>query len=516
MNIRKFFFLSSVICVILVLTSILFFRAILAKPIPDIVNFEKIDTYIEQQMDRLHIPGAALAIVEDDKIVHLRGFGQARPGGKAPSPRTSFVLGSTTKSFTALAIMQLVDAGKIKLDAPVQRYLPWFRVANLQASAQITVRHLLNQTSGLPQSSGLFPMIDFDNMPDACERQARALTTLEMTREVGSAFEYSNMNYNLLGLIIQAASGESYEVYVQNHIFAPLGMRYSYTSQSIAKENGLAVGSRYWFAFPFAKSNLSIPRGSLPSGYLISSSEDMAHYLIAHLNEGRYGKIQILSPAGIYELHRPAVQSNLNGILMGHYGMGWFIQEIDRTKIIWHNGLVPNFFSYIGLLPEQNKGVVLLINANHLMMHMALTEVGMGVATWLATGQPAPIRLGVVPWVLRGLLLIPLLQIISVAATLRLLHRWRQGSKRRPSREYMWVRHILLPVTLNLLVAFFLLGGLRRLQDLLGSGPFALMLLSMPDFSWIALICGGFSLVWTFLHSGLILWALRTRSSFQT
>src|SRR5512138_3630854 len=115
--------------------------------------------------------------------------------------------------------MQLVEAGKIELDAPVQHYLPWFRVAEPQASSLMTVRHLLYQTSSLPTSSGEITMADFDNRPDGTERQARALSTLKLTRPVGSAFEYSNTNYNLLGLIVQAASGELYADYVQNHIF---------------------------------------------------------------------------------------------------------------------------------------------------------------------------------------------------------------------------------------------------------------------------------------------------------
>ena len=87
-------------------------------------------------MRRLHIPGVSLAIVEGDRIVHLRGFGKARPGGEAPTPQTPFFIGSLTKSFTALAVMQLVEAGKIELDAPVQRYLPWFRVADPAGSAR--------------------------------------------------------------------------------------------------------------------------------------------------------------------------------------------------------------------------------------------------------------------------------------------------------------------------------------------------------------------------------------------
>ena len=230
-----------------------------AGSVRDRVSYEAIDAYIEQQMHRLKIPGVSLAIVEGDKIVHLRGFGRARPGGEAPTPQTPFVLGSTTKSFTALAVMQLVEGGKIELDAPVQRYLPWFRVADPKASAQMTVRHLLNQTSGMPMIAGMITLADLDDDPGAAERQARALSTLKLARPVGAAFEYSNLNYNLLGLVVEAASGESYADYIQRHLFTPLGMSHSHTSQAAAKRDGLAVGHRYWFAHPVAIRRSAAP-----------------------------------------------------------------------------------------------------------------------------------------------------------------------------------------------------------------------------------------------------------------
>ena len=129
-----------------------------------------------------------------------------------------------------------------------------------------------------------------------------------ITRPVGSKFEYSNLNFNILGLVVEAASGEAYVEYIQNHIFGPLEMHHSYTSKAVAQQNGLAMGHRYWFGHPLPAPNLSIPVASLPSGQLICSAEDMAHYLIANLNGGRYGDAQILSDAGIAELHRPAVE----------------------------------------------------------------------------------------------------------------------------------------------------------------------------------------------------------------
>jgi CubicO group peptidase (beta-lactamase class C family) len=203
-----------------------------------VASSEAIDTYVEGQMRRLKIPGASLAIIEGGEIVHLRGFGRARPGGDAPTPQTPFFIGSLTKSITALAVMQLIEAGKIELDAPVQRYLPWFRVADPGASAEMTVRHLLNQTSGLPMVAGNAVLADLDDRPDATERQVRALATLKITRPVGSKWEYSNLNYNVLGLIMEAASGESYADYVRDHIFIPLEMSLTYTSKAAAKRPG--------------------------------------------------------------------------------------------------------------------------------------------------------------------------------------------------------------------------------------------------------------------------------------
>ena len=180
-------------------------------------------------------------------------------------------------------------------------------MADPQAFSEITVRHLLSQTSGLPLEPAWQLLADFDDQPDANERQARALSTVQLSHPVGSAFEYSNLNFNLLGLIIEAASGESYADYIQKHIFDPLEMRHSYTSKAAAKKDGVAVGHQTWFGFPLAVPDLPVPVGSLPSGQLISSAEDMGRYLIAQLNEGRYGDAQILSPEGIAELHRPAV-----------------------------------------------------------------------------------------------------------------------------------------------------------------------------------------------------------------
>ncbi|HTP09268.1 MAG TPA: serine hydrolase domain-containing protein [Anaerolineae bacterium] len=475
-------------------------------PSEAVASYEALDVYIEQQMHRFNIPGASLAIVEGDQIVHMRGFGRAQPDGEAPTPQTPFFIGSLTKSFTALAVMQLVEAGKIELDAPVQRYLPWFGVADPQASAEMTVRHLLNQTSGLPMLLGMTNLADVDNRPDAAERQVRALSALKITRPVGSKFEYSNLNYNVLGLIVEAASGECYEGYVQQHIFDPLDMSHSYTSKADAQQDGLAMGHRFWFGVPVAARNLPVPRGSLPAGELISSAEDIGHYLIAQLNGGRYRSAQILSGAGIEEMHRPAAEINEMGMSLGHYGMGWISEGTGASRIVSHSGIVPDFGGFIALVPGQKKGLVLLFNVNHAMMKMTLDETGMGAAERLAGRSPAPMRFEAVPWAMRALLLIPLLQIVGVIATLLLLRQWRHHPEQRPNGARLWGWHILLPLIPNLsLVALPML--------LRAKGMFGFTRFFMPDVAWIALIGGGFAGIWSILRIGLILKVIGRRQA---
>lgn len=505
MNTRKNFFPSLLIGGMLAL-ALRLFPSIFAshapvKPASNTNSYDVIDAYIEEQTHHLNIPGVSLAIVEGDRIVHVHGFGRARPGGEAPTPQTPFFIGSCTKSFTALAVMQLLEAGKVELDAPVQRYLPWFRLADPQASTQMTVRHLLNQTSSLPLLPSEVALADFDDRPDATERQVRALSTLELTRPVGSKFEYSNLNYNALGLIVEATSGESYSDYVQQYIFDPLDMGHSFTSKAVAQQNGLAMGHRYWFGYPFPAPHLSIPPGSLPSGQLISSAEDMAHYLIAHLNEGRYCGKQILSGTGIDELTRGAAEINEMGLSLGSYGMGWISQQTGETRIVSHSGIVPDFGAFMALVPEQKKGMVLLYNANHAMMKMTFDEMGMGAAQRLAGERPTRTIFGALHLGMRAMLLIPILQIVGVIATLRLIRRWRANPEHRPSRGLMWRQHILLPLIPNLLAALTLVPVLSKMRGWVR--------LFMPDFSWIAWISGGFAVIWAFLRTGLILRALR-------
>lgn len=312
--------------------------AILSQPVTT-TDFAAIDAYLVEQMAALRIPGLALGIVQGDQVVHLRGFGIADPTGRPVTPATPFVLNSISKSFVALAIMQLVEQGKLALDTPVQRYLPWFQVADATASAQITVRQLLNQTSGLPESTGYRELARSVAAADTLEERVRRLRDTQLNRPVGMSFEYTDANYDVLGLIVQTVAGQPYPAYVQQQILAPLAMQRSATTQPDALPADLAVGYRSWFGFPVPFAQW-YAHALLPSGDLISSAEDMTHYLIAQLNDGRYNDTTLLSPQGITTLHQPAVRE---GESEKFYGMGWEVRPMNDLTVVRHDGTSANY-----------------------------------------------------------------------------------------------------------------------------------------------------------------------------
>ena len=188
--------------------------------VPSAATLARMDRTIEQRMDANRAPGFAVAVVAEGRIVHARGFGSSNDSGPRITPQTPFLLGSTTKSFTALAVMQLVDAGKVQLDAPVRRYVPEFRLAGTAAD-RVTVRHVLQHTSGLPATtSGPILKSAGDGTPEQAVAELRGEA---LVSEPGREMEYVNANYVLAGLVVERASGESYGRYVERHIFAPSG-----------------------------------------------------------------------------------------------------------------------------------------------------------------------------------------------------------------------------------------------------------------------------------------------------
>ncbi len=350
-------------------------------------EFAAVDEFVQTEMAAQRIPGLALAVVRDRRIVHMQGFGKADASGRTISPQTPFVIGSLSKSVTALAIMQLVEAGQVDLDAPVVRYLPWFRVADESASTEITVSHLLNHTSGLSTKTGRSFQGQSDTSATALETTVRKLETAALTAPVGETHQYSTVNYSVLGLIVQTVSAQSYETYVEDRIFDPLQMRRSSTSKADALVDGLATGHHYWFGRAAA---LEEPhnRGLLPAGYLVSTAEDMGHYVIAQLNHGTFEAVRVLSSGGTATMHRaavPAAQTDTS------YGMGWFVGPVNGIPAVFHQGETFGYHANIVLIPGSDQGVVVLMNAENsqdLFFRGRMGTVAAGVASLIEGRQP--------------------------------------------------------------------------------------------------------------------------------
>lgn len=359
---------------------------IAALPRAESVGPPDIDAFIVARMQAARIPGLALGVVQGDHVPYLKGYGLARPDGRPVTPQTPFILGSTSKSFTALAVMQLVEAGKIDLDAPVTRYLPWFGTDDTAESALITVRQLLHHTSGLSTYEGRQGFWNDDRRAVALENGVRQLSAAKLRQPPGQRYEYSNENFNTLGLIIAAVSGMSYEDYVRSAIFKPLQMTHSAAALSDPAAADIASGSRYWLLWPLG-FDAPYPRRMTPSGFLISSAEDLTHYLAAQLDGGTYEHSQVLSRQGIGTLHAPVASMGPSS----SYGMGWVVTRGPGSPRIWHDGDVSNFYSHLLMLPEQHLGIVVLMNVGAFGHTAAINSLVEGMtATLLGESQAVP------------------------------------------------------------------------------------------------------------------------------
>ena len=311
------------------------------------------------------VPGAAFVVVHREGASSSGGVGRTGDGG-AVTARTPFVIGSTSKSFTALAVMQLVDEGVVDLDAPVRRYVPELRLADGQATDSITVRHLLQQTSGLPAVAG-GPVVA-SAVDGSTADVVQELVDVELSGAPGTRWEYASANYVLAGLVVERASGLPYPDYLQRRIFQPLGMTGSFAAIEPARNAGLARGHRFWFGLPVASGPVFRP-GLLAAGYLISTTEDLGRYLRMYLQNGLAADgTRIVSAQGLQTMLAPGPDAQLGPWADGspaRYAMGWFVGGPWREPALLHPGDSPDSSAMITLLPDRGIAVATLVAAGH-------------------------------------------------------------------------------------------------------------------------------------------------------
>lgn len=476
-------------------------RPLTAAPQSTRLDAARIDAFVGEQVRRHGIPGLALAVVEGEQIVHLGGYGKADQRGRPVTPQTPFVLASVSKPLTALAVMQLVEAGKVDLDAPVQRYIPEFRVADPVASQQITVRHLLQHTSGLPEAGCQSNRFGAKSLTDF----VAALQTVALDAPVGARHFYCSGNYNILGVIIERVSGQSYADYMQQHLFAPLAMRHSFTDEQAAQQAGLAQGYHWLFGIP-TPTHYPYDAVQMPSGFLIASAEDMAHFVLAQLNEGRFGDTAVLSPQGIATMQAPGVPI---GDGQRTYGLGWQTKTLGGVPVITHSGDHPNFHTLVLLDPASRRGAVMLINAQNMLAQFgAFGEIEAGVAQLLAGQEPTlattprlPTLYLIIDAVLGALLVLALWSLLR-------LRRWQQRLHQYQAARQLRLWQVGLRLAGEIVLPLTLLVGARLLLHVLGAQSWAEGLLLFPDFgAWL----WAFSLLMLLTATARLVLLLRTR-----
>jgi CubicO group peptidase (beta-lactamase class C family) len=456
-----------------------------------VVSFTDIDYFIQHFIEEEGIPGLAVVIAHEEQIVYEKGFGVTSLNNPSPvSPRTVFDLASVSKSFTALGVLLLRDEGLIDLDSSLSLYLPDFHLDDRQLSDRITVRHLLNQTSGLPAVS-TEPLAFYEG-EDAMEMMVAGLGDIKLHQDPGRTFEYANLNYALLGALIEEVTGLTFEDYMQQRVFTPLGLNNTTVYPEEAASRERADGHQLLFGQVITK-NTPVYRSAAPAGWIMSSAEDMGQWLLLHLNSGRLDGEQVVPNREIQQSHEAGIMFDLSGQIVG-YGMGWFsVITGDNLAVVWHGGDTLNFGADMLLFPEEKLGVSVLINSqNSSVMHrlasgvagiMLGIDIRLPTAPWWASWQ-------IIDRIATGAIGIATLLVMALVAYIWREWRYFREHHRvtRGGRDIAAGSLILRSVPLGLLslaaAAVFLM-----VENLFGFNPYLAILIfgdSAPPGVWIA------------------------------
>ena len=333
------------------------------------------DAYVAKALVTLRVPGAAVAIVRNDTVLYVKGFGVLAAGSQTlVNERTLFEIGSSSKAFTATVVSMMVSDGKMKYDDLVSKYLPDFKLADPAASAQVTLRDALSHRSGIGRGELIW--IDAGTSRDDVLHRVRFLRPESSFR---SKWSYQNIMFLAAGVAAGNAAGSTWDDLIQQRIFTPLGMTSSAptykgvttpnvaTPHSMEKDTVVRKGQ-------FNAQNIA------PAGSILSNAVDMAQWLRFQMNDGVVGGKRLVSSAALKETHTSQMLVGAGGpgggeqTLFNTYGMGWFVQDY-RKELVWqHGGNTPGMTTAVGMMPEKKLGVVVLSNTDHtqlpdLLMH---------------------------------------------------------------------------------------------------------------------------------------------------
>jgi CubicO group peptidase (beta-lactamase class C family) len=339
---------------------------------------QKLQPVLERIIKEQTLPGFAIAVVEGNRVAYAAGFGVRNVTRKEDpiTTRSVFHMASITKPFVATSLMQLVEAGKLDLAAPVAKYLPYFRMADERYKA-VTVRQLVTHTSGMPDVEDYeWDKPQYDD--GALERYVRSLAPLKLEFEPGERFKYSNIAFEILGDVVAKISGETFEDYVQRHILTPLKMKDSTLLVKQADPTLLAWGhERTGNGNPFPSRVYPYNRKHTPSSNLHSNVLDMARWAIANMNRGELDDARILKASSYDVMWAPAEPRSTPSRVAG---ISWFLSEHRGHKLVEHGGSDTGFRTGLALVPERKIAVVWMTNANWFRNTPNVTHAALDVA----------------------------------------------------------------------------------------------------------------------------------------
>lgn len=325
-----------------------------------------LDAYVEAGMRAWEIPGLAIAVVRGDSVVYARGYGTRKLGSSEPvDANTAFAIGSASKAFTTAALGMLVDEDRMDWEDAVGEHLPGFQLHDPYATHDLTVRDLLTHRSGLSRGDAVWYATDFDRH-EILER----VRNLEPSWGFRSRFGYQNIMFLAAGQIVPSVTGLSWDDFIRDRIFTPLGMERSVTStaaltglSNVASPHGEVEGE----VQPIPWRNID---NVAPAGSIISSANDMAHWVRLHLGAGTHEGERLLSEDVVAEMHAPvtivpqeggwALMAPASNFLA--YGLGWFLNDHRGRKVVQHGGNIDGMHALVGMMPEEDLGVVVLTN----------------------------------------------------------------------------------------------------------------------------------------------------------
>jgi CubicO group peptidase (beta-lactamase class C family) len=329
--------------------------------------FKNIDAYIEKAMSDWRIPGLSIAVVKDDKIIYAKGYG-VRETGKPErvDEQTLFPVGSITKSFTAAGVGILVDEKKMSWDDAVTKYLPDFQLYDQNLTQSVTMRDLLAHRTGLPRANGTL-LSPYDRA-----ETLRRMRFLKPVASLRSAFTYNNQMYLAVGTALEKAAQSGWDEFIKQRFFAPLKMTTSNLSIAALKnEKNFAaphnvIGEKIQ-VLPFDDKDSIAPAGAINS-----NAVELANWARLFLGNGNFEGTQILSPTAVRIMHGQQTVIPVGSLSQRlfpsthfqGYGIGWFLRDYRGRKVVEHGGNVDGMTAQIGLLPEENLGLVILSNMN--------------------------------------------------------------------------------------------------------------------------------------------------------